>query len=237
MCTCTFIPTQNGFLFAANRDEIPSRSGIETVKHEKGRILWYIQEPYAGGTNLCMSNENRLVCLLNGAGNKRPPEEPFRKSRGLVVLDTFQYDSFEHFYNDYSFEGINEFTLISVENNCIFLLKWDDETKIKEELSFNEPHIWASPKLYDSYWQQRRKLWFEDFLNKNPNPTLENLLMFQEKAGDGSVENDMVMNRGELVRTVSVSAFAFQSQHYRLKHMNLITEQLIERSGNFITLH
>ncbi len=229
MCTCTYIPTKGGFLFAANRDEDPSRAGKEVVEKKADGTRWYVREPRLGGTNLCLNDKGRLVCLLNGSQNRAHPKGPFRKSRGWVVLDSFEYHTMEAFFKDYSFERINAFMLVALEKDKIFLLDWDGEKENSATVNPQNPYIWASPWLYTDYWYERRKAWLADFLIKKPGPTLDELFRFQSQGGDGNRENDMVMNRENKVCTVSISGMEYRNGICKILHKDLIQNTVTER--------
>lgn len=224
MCTCTYIPAGEGFLFAANRDEAPARAGREVTVQKADKRLWYVREPRAGGTNLCADGAGRLACLLNGAENGILPAGPFRKSRGLVVLDSFLYPSAGEFYESYRLDGVNAFTLVVVQRTDISVISWDGARKSLAREDPEKPHIWASPLLYNDYWRQRRRLWFGAFLAAHPRPTPEDLFRFQMNAGDGNIENDLVMNRNNRVRTVSVSALELRKGRWRIRHKDIIRD-------------
>ncbi|MFW0694651.1 hypothetical protein ACN091_10365, partial [Aliarcobacter butzleri] len=57
------------------------------------------------------------ACLLNGAFVAHTPQPPYKHSRGLVVLDAFDYVSIDSFINQYSFTGIEPFTLLLAETD------------------------------------------------------------------------------------------------------------------------
>src|SRR5699024_7438032 len=103
---------------------------------------------------------------------------PFKKSRGIVVLDSLKYPDLEKFYDEYPLNGVNSFTLISVGNDQMTTFSRDGQKRHKREVSSEMPHIWASPRLYTDHWQKRRKFWLRNFLSSHPGPTPEEVLQF-----------------------------------------------------------
>lgn len=98
MCTVTYISTPKGFVLTSNRDEIISRSDTVLTEEKSafGERLFYPKDPLANGTWFAFT-PTRLVCLLNGGFTKHKRVLPYRKSRGLIVLERFQNKTFADF--------------------------------------------------------------------------------------------------------------------------------------------
>ena len=68
MCTVTFVPTKEGFVFTSNRDEDPRRAAHNIVEDQRGdRTVFFPQDEGASGTWFAYSNEDQFACILNGA--------------------------------------------------------------------------------------------------------------------------------------------------------------------------
>ena len=53
MCTVTFVPTEEGFVFSSNRDEDPQRAAQNVVEDERGDLkVYFPQDEGASGTCL-----------------------------------------------------------------------------------------------------------------------------------------------------------------------------------------
>ena len=78
-----------------------------------GKEILFPKDTTGGGTWIAVSHQ-RITCLLNGAFKPHVPIMPYRKSRGLIVLDSFLFNSIDSFSKDYDLQNIEPFTMISV---------------------------------------------------------------------------------------------------------------------------
>ena len=227
MCTLTFIPQKEGFLFTVNRDESPQRAaGKPIVKQFEKHKLWLAPEPISGSSNLVVNTETgRIVVLLNGAFIHHKHQPPYRKSRGVVVLEAFEALSLKNMFETYDFEGIEPFTLVMFDSNDLGELRWDGTKVHFTEKDIITPQIWSSAMMYRGKWQQERDRWFHEFLVENPRPTDQELLWFHHHAGAHDSENGLVMNRLNMVRTVSVSQIAIESNRCKVFLHDLMQEK------------
>src|SRR5688500_18696780 len=104
MCTLTYIPLKDGFLFTSNRDERRLRAPAlpPEVYRVHGKDILFPKDGEAGGSWVASSDSLQL-CLLNGAFERHIPNPPYRLSRGIVLLDAFGYEGFHAFFEKYSF--------------------------------------------------------------------------------------------------------------------------------------
>lgn len=203
MCTVSFLPLgESSFMLTSNRDESPNRSPAELTR--QGQLL-YPKDTLAGGTWLCAKDNSSLVCLLNGAFIKHKHQPPYRRSRGLVVLDFFEQANAESFFQTYDFDGIEPFTMVIWQRGQLWELRWDEVKAHFTSLSPDAPHFWSSATLYPPTVQARRLSWFENWLATKPRFTRESIVSFHKTGGDGDIENDLVMNRQNIVQTVSIT--------------------------------
>jgi hypothetical protein len=71
MCTVTFVPVKNGFIFTSNRDEKINRPTISPKIYEDFNFkLMYPKDEKAGGTWIVSKNDGTCIVLLNGAGSE-----------------------------------------------------------------------------------------------------------------------------------------------------------------------
>jgi Transport and Golgi organisation 2 len=231
MCTVTFLPLkgENDFVLTSNRDESPKRAAIELISHQG---LMFPREPLAGGTWICAHESKRLVCLLNGAFVKHQHRPPYRKSRGLVVLDFFKYENAEKFSLLYNFSGVEPFTMVIWENNNLYELRWDEEMVHFQSLDVQQAHIWSSCPLYSPDIQAQRAAWFAEFLATQPH-TAADVLDFHKNAGAGDTENALVMKRADGRQTISQTQIIykadisqFEMNYYDFIHQSTQNAQL-----------
>ncbi len=82
------------------------------------------------------------------------------------------------------------------------------------------PHIWSSCTLYTLEAIKNRVNWFEDFIIKTANFNKENIMKFHQHAGDGSLENSIMMNRENRVKTVSITCIDHSDYSYTMDYLN-----------------
>jgi hypothetical protein len=210
MCTVSFLPSGNqGFFLTSNRDEDIKRSiALPVSKYQHNGIdLYYPKDPKAGGTWIATGTNGFTLCLFNGAFNKHTPKGNYKKSRGLVLLDFFNYQNQYEFIDQYDFKGIEPFSLIFVKHqlNKVGLceLKWDGELTYHINHDASLPHIWSSVTLYNKDVIKQREDWFNQWVKENPVVTKDSILMFHHFGGNGDKENDLVMKRRNK-KTVSI---------------------------------
>jgi hypothetical protein len=185
MCTLTYIPFSNGdFLVTSNRDEGTQRKPAslpQSIPYSLGHHVLAPIDGEAGGSWIGVSDDHRMAVLLNGAFAAHKHHPPYRKSRGLVVLDAFGYPGFPDFCNDYGLNGIEPFTMVMItyhKEPVISILQWDGQRKYQKEADAQRPHIWMAPKLYPEDSMRKAGEEFQKFLNEKPEPTVDEALQF-----------------------------------------------------------
>ena len=230
MCTVTFIPQgETGFILTSNRDESPLRAAKEMAykKLENGVEMHFPKDAKAGGTWIAASNDHRLVCILNGAFVKHKHEPPYRLSRGIMALEFFEYHSAIDFFENYEFEGIEPFTLIVVEKGNLFDFRWDGNESHLQMLDNQESHIWSSSPLYPPEMQKKRQQVFYDWLTEQKEISKEDILHLHLNGGVGDPENDFVMNRMNIVRTVSITSLAYENGAFSMAFYDLTEDTVV----------
>lgn len=226
MCTLSFYPKpkNTGFILTFSRDEMPNRSTIDIVKDTE-RGLIYPKDALHGGTWFAVSPINgRFTCLLNGAFELHKRQLPYRKSRGLMLLESFDYTAIEGFWARYDFSNIEPFTMISGENNHFFELRWDGTQRHLRQLKPNKPEIWSSCTLYNQTVRRTREGWFSDFLNhKKEDLEAADFWQFHQTPHIEAPENGILMRRPLGPVTVSMTQlnYDFSSQNIHFKYYEL----------------
>jgi Transport and Golgi organisation 2 len=208
MCTVTYLPNAAGFILTHNRDEAPARSPQNISRAPStGDLLLFPRDTRVGGAWIVASRSGDTACLLNGAFIKHRHEPPYRRSRGLMLLDYFDYPptARNNFFENYSFDGIEPFTFLLFQKNRALQFRWDGHQKHLLPLPPDAPHFWCSATLYPPEMQDKREQVFRSWLDQNPNPQPAGLLRLHRQGSVGDPENDFVMNRGGRVCTVSIT--------------------------------
>jgi len=211
MCTVSFLPTGgNNFILTSNRDEKDSREIAippQNFVHHHINII-YPQDPRGKGTWIAASENGFTLCLLNGGFMYHKSKPPYKKSRGVVLLDFYKFNNVNQFVVNYDFKGIEPFTLIIVDYKSsmkLYELRWDGK---QIHLSFKDhklTHIWSSVTLYTKEVILEREQWFKEWKQEQKEGydpvSIKNFHMF---GGKGDKENDLMMKR-EGTFTVSVT--------------------------------
>lgn len=226
MCTVTYLPQSDGSVVTANRDESPFRNadGLSGYSNKIGEEFLIAKEPLQGGTNLAIGKEFTTV-LLNGAFFPHERKLNYRKSRGIIVLDSLNFESLNDFEWNH-LEGVEPFTLLRF-GKIIEEVRWDETKLHYKTYDPNFPLIVASAKLYSPEVLGKRQNWFAQLFKKRT-PESDEIWSFHINGGDGDPENDMVMNRRDLVCTVSVSQVITSSNKQEVKHFDLVRNQTEE---------
>ncbi len=226
MCTLTYIPLKNGFLFTSNRDERRLRAPAlpPEVYSVHGKDILFPKDGEAGGTWVASSDSLQL-CLLNGAFERHISRPPYRLSRGIVLLDAFGYGRFHDFFEKYSFNGIEPFSMIAIETHKhtrLYELRWDGKQVFFKSLDPNKAAIWSSASLYEADVRLKREAWFLAFREENPFPTQEEVLHFHLFSGEGNKAHDLVMNYETIVQTLSVTSLLYNQERRKVVHLDLL---------------
>lgn len=231
MCTVTYLPKgQDHFLFASNRDESPKRAAQEVVRSttSKGKTVLYPRDTGASGTWIAVSDANQLVCILNGGLVKHRHTPPYRLSRGIMALAFFDFQDVRDFAANFDFTGIEPFTMVIYDQGRLYTFYWNEREQDIRELDPSARHLWASCTLYPPELQQRRREWFTDWTETTPNPTRKDLTTFHHTGGTGDPENDLVMNRGGIVRTTSITSLEKKPDAFELHLLQLAGDRAEE---------
>lgn len=223
MCTVTFIPAKEKIYFTSNRDEKQWRkdAAIPTVyEYESGKIL-FPKDTDAGGTWIAVHENGNAIVLLNGGFETHIPKPPYRKSRGLILLDLIEGATPYNSFLAIKLANIEPFTAIIWDDLHLFECRWDGIQKHTKQLDERLPHIWSSVTLYSDAVIRKRNQWFDNWINRNGQPTIQDILHFHQFTGDGDSHNDLRMNRDGIVFTVSVTSLAISSHKAAMLYLDL----------------
>jgi hypothetical protein len=237
MCTVSYLPLPGeGFIITSTRDEKSLRKTAlppEQYDIHDGPV-YFPRDTDAGGTWIASSPGGHTLCLLNGGFIIHESIPPYRRSRGLVLLDFYKYNNVAGFRDQYDFTGIEPFTLLirnfhsnkPAEAGSIFdELRWDGEQVHHTPLNPELPAIWSSVTLYSDEVISQRNKWFEKWLDDHPEFSVESAINFHKTAGTGNIQNDILMNRDNEVRTVSITSILRDPLRYEYYYEDIINQQ------------
>lgn len=228
MCTVTYFPLeQDGYILTSSRDEKNVR-GIALPPRKyllDQQTVFFPKDPDAGGTWFVTTGRDTTLCLLNGAFTKHKHEPPYRKSRGLVVLDYFKFRDTEDFRMNNNFEGVEPFTLVIIQPGSLVEFKWDGEHTHCKNLNSTIPAIWSSVTLYEPEVITARQDWYHQWLQQHHGDSQENLMTFHLFGGKGDVRNSVFMNRENKVRTVSITSIFSSKQETCLQYTDVLQDK------------
>ncbi len=232
MCTVTYIPAGNSYYITSNRDEKNWRSPAyppEQYNFSTGKIL-FPKDRDAGGTWIAAHENGNTIVLLNGAFVAHTPSPPYKKSRGLVLLDLIDHISPYNNFIAINLTNIEPFTLIITDNSELFECRWDGQQKHYTPLNKTLPHIWSSATLYDAAIADKRKIWFDNWLSQHPAPDQDDILHFHQFTGDEDIRNNLMMNREDRVYTVSITSIAADDSTLSMKYADLQNHYQYEKT-------
>ena len=233
MCTVTFIRSAGKIFITSNRDEKHWRSSALAPSVYAGKTgdLLFPKDGDAGGTWIAAHENGNAIVFLNGGFVRHTPAPPYRKSRGLILLYLIDSPDMETAFKALQLENIEPFTAVLWNNGQLLECRWTGTQKHIKQLPVTEPHIWSSATLYDEPVVEKRKSWFNKWLQQHKQPSHDDILHFHQFTGDGDTHNDLRMNRNGQVFTVSVTLMALTDEmtqmHYLdLKNNTTFTQQL-----------
>lgn len=224
MCTLTYLPTKGGYTLTHNRDERNNRPATDNFrkKESENQTIYFPQDLEANGSWIAFSDKNMAVCLMNGGSKTYERKPEYRHSRGLVVLDIFDYESVPAFYRKYLFDDLEPFTMVVRNTEGMWQITHDeDETTIKD-LDHTEPQIWSSTTLYTAEVKAKRRQWFTNWLKNKPDLSPAGILKFHKSAGEGDTENDLIMSRWGILQTLSITQIAVRENTASLVYENFM---------------
>ena len=236
MCTVTFIPSGGKFFLTANRDEQKTRQAAlpPEIGQLNGRRILFPRDAHAGGTWFAINEDGTAVVFLNGAKEKHVHRPPYRKSRGLVLLDLVSSPSPVMAFEQADLDQIEPFTAIITECSRLFTCCWNGCSKSTERLNERQAHIWSSFTLYDPATVEKRQQWFDSWISQNPGPSPGKIRHFHQFAGDGDPHHDLKMNRNNKIFTHSISSACISQNAVTLHYLDLRRMESTERSLRFL---
>lgn len=232
MCTVSFVSANGKTIISSNRDEAVQRpNAIEPRNYLiNNKNVIFPKDPKAGGTWFAVDDKGTVLVLLNGANEKHHHRPPYRKSRGLIVLDMISSLSPIVFWHEIDLVDIEPFTIVLFEKGVLFQLRWDGDIKETAQLDVTKNHVWSSATLYQKDIRENRSKWFYAFLESNPNASEDEMLYFHRYTEEENQENGLVINRNEQLKTLSITQSILEKNKATILHYDLIAHKDFETS-------
>lgn len=227
MCTVSYIASGAKRFLTSNRDEHISRPPALPPAEEiiNNCKVIYPKDPLAGGSWFAINQNGAAAVLLNGAFTKHARPEKAGISRGLILLNLISHAAPLFQFNRIELNGVEPFTLVLFEHKLLTELRWDGINKFRKDLNPDENFIWSSVTLYDLQTIRKRERLFDQFLLSYPEPDEENVIDFHSN-NYNDFENGFIINRKDALKTFSITQVIFEEPDVRMKHFDLINEEL-----------
>lgn len=219
-------------MITSNRDEKVLRpNAIEPRNYLiNNKNIIFPKDAKAGGTWFAVDENGTILVLLNGANEKHQVQSPYRKSRGLIVLDIISSTSPKDFWQEINLQKIEPFTLVLYQNQELFQLRWDGIQKETTELDIAKNHIWSSVTLYPKEIRENRFNWFHSFLVSKPSVSEKEMYHFHRYTKEENQENGLVINRNNEMKTLSITQSVIEKNKVAILYYDLIAQKEIETS-------
>lgn len=236
MCTVSFVKSLDKIIITSNRDErvirpcaIPPQNYVL-----KGKNVIFPKDPKAGGTWYVVDEKGTVLVLLNGASEKHLVKPPYRKSRGLIVLDLIASVSPKDFWKQMDLGNIEPFTLVLFQDQQLFQLRWNGEVKETTELNCDEKHIWSSSTLYSAGIRKQRSDAFYSFLDNNAGISENEMYRYHRYTDAENLENGLIINRNNELKTLSITQSVIEKNKVAILHYDLVAQK--DTSTSFIII-
>lgn len=208
-------------IITSNRDEKITRPVAlppEIYVADQKKIV-FPEDPLSGGSWFSTDEKGNTAVLLNGAKQKHISRGSYRKSRGLILLELIKAASPITHWTTINLENIEPFTVMLFQASGLYLLRWDGHHRETTSLEADRNHILSSSTLYTKALQKQREQWFFDFMARNRPVSPETLLSFHRYTEKEDKKNDLVIDRGNLLKTLSITQCIIKKDsvimHYR----------------------
>ena len=232
MCTVSFYNDKDTIILTSNRDEHHSRPAAlppQVYTTEKFQLI-YCKDGQANGTWMVLRNDGTVIVLLNGAFERHPLNPPYRKSRGLVVLDIISEENCLQKYKSYDLAAIEPFTLVIYSDSHLYECIWNGIEKFVTEKSTQERHIWSSVTLYDREFRELKRNLYQQLTDTNEKLSPADILKFHHSEKD--LENGFIINRNNQLMTFSVTQIVLTEKINTFTHADILDDKLYRITAN-----
>ncbi|WP_309640233.1 NRDE family protein [Flavobacterium sp.] len=226
MCTVSFVCSNDKIIITSNRDEQlvrPAKAPQNYLVNNKN--ICFPKDPKAGGTWYAVDENANVLVLLNGAAEKHQWNPPYRRSRGLIVLDLMGSDSAIQTWKDIDLDNVEPFTLVLYQDQKLYQLRWNGTEKETLNLDATQNYIWSSSTLYAKPIREQRAQWFATFLDTKPEVTEAEMFQFHRYTETDNPEHGLVINRNNKLKTLSITQSVIEKNKITLLHHDLIEQK------------
>ena len=178
----------------------------------------------AGGSWFAMNEMGAVIVVLNGAFANHVRRPPYRKSRGLIVLEIIAQPKPIQFLKKINLNGIEPFTLVLFSGYDLWEFRWDGFRKYFSKKDGSRAYIWSSWTLYKKAAQEKRNTLFRDFVSNDVTLEKDRIIDFHlDDHGDS--ENGFVVDRKNGLKTLSVTQAILAHDHITMNHFDLSTTE------------
>ncbi|MGB4845588.1 MAG: NRDE family protein [Ferruginibacter sp.] len=229
MCTVSFVSAKDRIIITSNRDEHIQRQTAAAPDFEMmgQKKIIFPKDAKAGGTWFAAASNATVVVLLNGAFVKHTPVPPYRKSRGLILLDIIEAENPYMFFKNADLLHIEPFTVILYQPATLYELRWDGNDKHEKLLDVSGNYIWSSATLYTNEIIAERKEKFDQFVHVNDSITAGSIFDFHN-SNQGDAENGFIINRDTGMKTFSITQAIISKDLIDFYHTDLLQDRQYE---------
>jgi uncharacterized protein with NRDE domain len=221
MCTVSFYSNNKQTILTSNRDEHHSRPKALPpqmyVLNEKELI--YCKDAQANGTWMALRKDGVAIVLLNGAFERHALNYPYKKSRGLVLLDIISEENCFDKIKRYDFTNIEPFTIVLFFDSNLYECIWNGIEKFITQKSTEENYIWSSVTLYDVEFRKQKQDLYQQLLDAKTDLNNEEILKFHHSEQD--LENGFIINRNQQLLTFSVTQIVLSNKENTFYHHDI----------------
>ena len=225
MCTVSFVCANDKIIITSNRDEQVLRPAIPPKNYLiNNKKIVFPKDPKDGGTWYAVDDSAAILVLLNGASEKHHWQPPYRRSRGLIVLDIISGTAPLESWEAIDLENLEPFTLILYQTKQLYQLRWDGVEKELVRLDATKNYVWSSATLYPAAVREKRQEWFYQFLDTNPDINQDKMFHFHRYTENADKENGLVINRNDKLKTLSITQTVVEKNKVVMVHYDLIEQ-------------
>jgi len=226
MCTVSFVRVNDAVIITSNRDEhIQRENAAAPDLHQlQNKKVIFPKDARAGGTWFAAADNGVIAVLLNGAFQKHISKPPYRKSRGLILLEIIEADEPLSFFKKLDLDNIEPFTIVLYQPGTLHELRWDGNDKHEKALDINGNYIWSSSTLYTGEVIEHRKNLFDRFIHSSAAITAATIHDFHA-SNNGDDENGFVISRQTGMRTFSITQAVIQNNTVDFLHEDLLQQK------------
>lgn len=226
MCTVSFVRVNDAVIITSNRDEHIQREnaaapGFHQLQNKK---IIFPKDTRAGGTWFAAADNGVVAVLLNGAFKKHIAQPPYRKSRGLILLEIIEADEPLSFFKNLDLDNIEPFTIVLHQPGLLHELRWDGNDKHEKALDISGNYIWSSATLYSDEIIEHRENLFDRFIHSATGITAATVHDFHA-TNNGDAENGFVISRQTGMKTFSITQAVLQNHAVDFLHADLLQEK------------